>query len=78
MVPSASPSTASTRTTSDRCSTTEASPSGSATTARGRCAGATGSLPPPGPSFYVYNDTDDLDALVEGIVAAQQFFGVAP
>ena len=29
-------------------------------------------------SFYVYNDTDDLDALVEGIVAAQSFFGVAP
>ncbi|MEO8106007.1 MAG: cysteine desulfurase [Actinomycetes bacterium] len=29
-------------------------------------------------SFYVYNDTDDLDALVEGIVAAQNFFGVAP
>jgi cysteine desulfurase/selenocysteine lyase len=28
-------------------------------------------------SFYVYNDTDDLDALVEGIVAAQQFFGAA-
>lgn len=27
-------------------------------------------------SFYVYNDTDDLDALVEGIVAAQEFFGV--
>ena len=27
-------------------------------------------------SVYVYNDTDDLDALVEGIVAAQQFFGV--
>ena len=27
-------------------------------------------------SFYVYNDTDDLDALVEGIVAAQDFFGV--
>ena len=29
-------------------------------------------------SFYVYNDTDDLDALIDGIVAAQQFFGVAP
>ncbi len=29
-------------------------------------------------SFYVYNDTEDLDALVEGIVAAQQFFGVRP
>lgn len=28
-------------------------------------------------SFYVYNDTDDLDALVDGIVAAQQFFGVS-
>jgi cysteine desulfurase / selenocysteine lyase len=27
-------------------------------------------------SFYVYNDTDDLDALVEAIVAAQRFFGV--
>lgn len=27
-------------------------------------------------SFYVYNDTDDLDALVEGVVAAQTFFGV--
>jgi cysteine desulfurase/selenocysteine lyase len=29
-------------------------------------------------SFYVYNDTEDLDALVEGIVAAQRFFGVRP
>jgi cysteine desulfurase/selenocysteine lyase len=29
-------------------------------------------------SFYIYNDTDDLDALIEGIVAAQQFFGVTP
>ncbi len=29
-------------------------------------------------SFYIYNDLDDLDALVEGIVAAQQFFGVTP
>jgi len=29
-------------------------------------------------SFYVYNDTDDLDALVEAIVAAQSFFGVKP
>jgi cysteine desulfurase/selenocysteine lyase len=28
-------------------------------------------------SFYVYNDTDDLDELVAGIVAAQKFFGVA-
>lgn len=28
-------------------------------------------------SFHVYNDTDDLDELVAGIVAAQQFFGVA-
>jgi cysteine desulfurase/selenocysteine lyase len=27
-------------------------------------------------SFYVYNDLDDLDALVEGIVEAQRFFGV--
>ena len=75
-VPSASSSTASTRTTSDRSSTTAASPSGSATTAPGRCAVATASRPPPRASFYVYNDTDDLDALVEGIVAAQQFFGV--
>jgi cysteine desulfurase/selenocysteine lyase len=29
-------------------------------------------------SFYVYNGTDDLDALVEGIRSAQQFFGVLP
>jgi cysteine desulfurase/selenocysteine lyase len=29
-------------------------------------------------SFHVYNDIEDLDALVEGIVAAQQFFGVRP
>jgi cysteine desulfurase / selenocysteine lyase len=29
-------------------------------------------------SFYVYNETSDIDALVEGIVAAQEFFGVAP
>ena len=29
-------------------------------------------------SFYVYNGTDDLDALVDGIRAAQQFFGVLP
>ena len=27
-------------------------------------------------SVYVYNDTDDLDALVEGIRSAQSFFGV--
>ncbi|MCZ3385553.1 MAG: aminotransferase class V-fold PLP-dependent enzyme, partial [Actinomycetia bacterium] len=29
-------------------------------------------------SMYVYNDTDDLDSLVEGIFAAQTFFGVRP
>ncbi|PSK96731.1 cysteine desulfurase/selenocysteine lyase [Murinocardiopsis flavida] len=29
-------------------------------------------------SFYVYNTTADVDALVEGIVAAQRFFGVLP
>jgi cysteine desulfurase/selenocysteine lyase len=29
-------------------------------------------------SFYVYNETSDIDALVEGIVAAQEFFGVGP
>ena len=29
-------------------------------------------------SFYVYNGTDDLDALVEGVVAAQAFFGARP
>jgi len=28
-------------------------------------------------SFYVYNGTDDLDSLVDGVVAAKQFFGVA-
>jgi cysteine desulfurase/selenocysteine lyase len=27
-------------------------------------------------SFYVYNDTTEIDALVEGIIAAQSFFGV--
>jgi cysteine desulfurase/selenocysteine lyase len=26
-------------------------------------------------SFYVYNGTDDLDSLVDGVVAAQRFFG---
>ncbi len=26
-------------------------------------------------SFYVYNDTTEIDALVEGVVAAQEFFG---
>lgn len=29
-------------------------------------------------SVYVYNDTDDLDALVAGITHAQTFFGVRP
>lgn len=29
-------------------------------------------------SVYVYNDTDDLDALVAGITRAQTFFGVRP
>jgi cysteine desulfurase/selenocysteine lyase len=28
-------------------------------------------------SFYVYNEISDVDALVDGIVAAQKFFGVA-
>jgi cysteine desulfurase / selenocysteine lyase len=28
-------------------------------------------------SVYVYNDTDDLDELAEGILAAQRFFGVS-
>lgn len=28
-------------------------------------------------SFYIYNDTDDVDALAEGVVAAQAFFGGA-
>ena len=27
-------------------------------------------------SFAVYNDLDEVDALVEGVVAAQDFFGV--
>jgi cysteine desulfurase/selenocysteine lyase len=26
-------------------------------------------------SFYVYNDTTEIDALVDGVVAAQEFFG---
>ena len=26
-------------------------------------------------SFYIYNDTADVDALVAGVVAAQEFFG---
>jgi cysteine desulfurase/selenocysteine lyase len=29
-------------------------------------------------SFYVYNDTTEIDALVEGVVAAQEFFGERP
>jgi len=29
-------------------------------------------------SFYVYNDTTEVDALVEGVVAAQEFFGERP
>jgi len=28
-------------------------------------------------SFYIYNDTAEIDALAEGIVAAQSFFGVS-
>lgn len=28
-------------------------------------------------SFYLYNDDHDVDALIDGIVAAQEFFGVA-
>jgi len=28
-------------------------------------------------SFYIYNDTTEIDALVEGIVAAQHFFEVS-
>ncbi len=28
-------------------------------------------------SFYVYNGADDIDALVEGVAAAQRFWGVA-
>jgi cysteine desulfurase/selenocysteine lyase len=27
-------------------------------------------------SPYIYNDTDDLDAFVDGVIAAQRFFGV--
>jgi cysteine desulfurase/selenocysteine lyase len=29
-------------------------------------------------SFYLYNTHDEVDALAEGIRAAQRFFGVAP
>ena len=29
-------------------------------------------------TFYVYNDFSDIDALVEGVVGAQAFFGVRP
>ena len=29
-------------------------------------------------TFYVYNDFTDIDALVEGVVGAQEFFGVRP
>ena len=46
--PVASSSTASTRTTSGRCSTTRASPCGSGTTARGRCTAGSASPPPRG------------------------------
>lgn len=28
-------------------------------------------------SFYIYNSTEDVDALAEGVVAAQEFFGGA-
>ncbi len=28
-------------------------------------------------SFYLYNTADEVDALAQGITAAQQFFGVA-
>jgi cysteine desulfurase/selenocysteine lyase len=27
-------------------------------------------------TYYVYNDLDDVDALIEGIHAAKKFFGV--
>ena len=75
---SASPSTASTRTTSARCSTTAVSPSGSGHHCAWPVCRRYGVAATTRASFYVYNDTDDLDALVEGIVAAQQFFGVRP
>ena len=54
---------ASTRTTSPRCSTAPASPSGPATTARCRSTSGWTSRPRPGRSFNVYTTREDIDAL---------------
>ncbi len=72
-----SSSTACTPTTSGRCSTTAASRSGSATTARGRCTAGSAWPPPCGRRSHVYNTPDEVAALVEGVQAAREFFGVA-
>ena len=29
-------------------------------------------------TFYLYNDESDVDALIDGVRAAQTFFGVTP
>ena len=68
-------STACTRTTWARCSTSSASRCAPATTAPGRCTGRSASRPAPGPRFYVYNTHDEVDALADGIRYAQRFFG---
>ena len=60
-------STASTRTTSARCSTSTASRSGSATTAPGRCAARSASRRPRGRRSTSTTTPDEIDALVEGI-----------
>ena len=72
-----SSSTACTPTTSGRCSTTAGWPCGWGTTARGRCTAGSGSPPPCAPSFAVYNTPDEVDALVDGVRAAREFFGVS-
>ena len=72
---SRSRSTACTRTTSARCSTTAGSRFARAITAPGRCTGRLASRRRPG-RLYLYNTRDEIDALIDGVRHAQEFFGV--
>ncbi len=73
---SRSPSTGSTPTTSGRSSTTKAWPSGSATTAPGRCTARSGPLATTRASFAAYNTPQEVDVLLGALDLVPTVFGL--
>ena len=73
--PSASSSTACTRTTSARCSTPPVSPSGSGTTARSRSTAASASGPAPGRACYLYSTPAEVDTFLDALSGVRRTSG---